>query len=459
MILALLSVGAIYAIIPLIIVVALIVAAAGLARGTDIFALLGIASLMGLTSGMTGGRAKAGLSRGSRYGSPTGQGDLSDYFRDLQKTGALMKGKDWVKIKHYGLLKGEPVITATRTGERTARYNEKMIAEMERAAKAGVPAAKEALKALEEVKKGNFSTLTPPSTLKSDKGFVRLQSQHAEKVAKAKDLQQELGIRPAVAAVKGPFYSGKEGYKISGRGFPDPTKNFEALERGMAKRIGTPTKLGDETFLEGTRPRSAIYRSEGTLNVGPMQFGLRSEADLLHITERIPIIRDIYYSKREQTGKEYAKKLDEIGDIEETARSKIIEDFVRNAGSTYGGQGTSMQEEADRAWRDSAEVRLGDVPAIFRRVYNEMVGRDEQGNQTRRFETLQNMLEEQREKNYGSGRYPSLSKSLPSPAFPNIETYSIDHMSALREIYRDYRESVQRKNAVRTMFRNFYVRE
>ena len=68
----LLSFNAIYVLIPILIIIILIAAAAGLTRGTDIFNLLGFGAIMGFTSGMGQGRAK-GL-RGRKYGAGGAKG-------------------------------------------------------------------------------------------------------------------------------------------------------------------------------------------------------------------------------------------------------------------------------------------------------------------------------------------------------------------------------------------------
>jgi hypothetical protein len=64
--LPLLSIGAIYTFIPIIIILILIAAAAGLTRGMDLFALFGIGTLMGLASGGSRGVGK-GLTSANKY--------------------------------------------------------------------------------------------------------------------------------------------------------------------------------------------------------------------------------------------------------------------------------------------------------------------------------------------------------------------------------------------------------
>ncbi len=61
----LLSLGGLDALAPVIIIIILIAAAAGLTRGADIFAILGVGSLLGIASGFGGGGAGRGLGRGS----------------------------------------------------------------------------------------------------------------------------------------------------------------------------------------------------------------------------------------------------------------------------------------------------------------------------------------------------------------------------------------------------------
>ncbi len=75
---ALLSIGAIYALIPVIIILILIAAAAGLRGGGDLFTLLGFGAIMQMASGFGAGGAGKGLSKSTEYketmstGSPTG---------------------------------------------------------------------------------------------------------------------------------------------------------------------------------------------------------------------------------------------------------------------------------------------------------------------------------------------------------------------------------------------------
>ncbi len=72
-----LSVGAIPALIPIIIIIILIAAAAGLVRGKDLFALFGVGTLLGLSSGIgRGGGAGKGLV-GRTYGKRGGRGSYS----------------------------------------------------------------------------------------------------------------------------------------------------------------------------------------------------------------------------------------------------------------------------------------------------------------------------------------------------------------------------------------------
>ncbi len=66
----LLSVGAIPALVPIIIIIILIAAAAGLTRGTDLFAALGIGTLIGMGQGIGAGSTGKGLRKG--YGSMAG---------------------------------------------------------------------------------------------------------------------------------------------------------------------------------------------------------------------------------------------------------------------------------------------------------------------------------------------------------------------------------------------------
>lgn len=66
-ILALLSIGAIYALIPVLIILILIAAAAGLRGGGDLFALLGFGAIMQMASGFGAGGAGKGISKTTEF--------------------------------------------------------------------------------------------------------------------------------------------------------------------------------------------------------------------------------------------------------------------------------------------------------------------------------------------------------------------------------------------------------
>ncbi|MGC8652107.1 MAG: hypothetical protein ACP5UH_02555 [Candidatus Micrarchaeia archaeon] len=97
----LLSIGAIYAFIPIIIILILIAAAAGLMRGTDIFAFFGIGTLMGMASGAGRGAGK-GFSGGNKYrSSPAKSGTIFGFagaqankLRNLQRQPLIKQGQE-----------------------------------------------------------------------------------------------------------------------------------------------------------------------------------------------------------------------------------------------------------------------------------------------------------------------------------------------------------------------------
>lgn len=94
MMLAILSLGAIYAIIPLIIILILILAARGLHSGTDLFAFFGIDTLIGFARGYSG---KGLAGKGNRYPAQPGKGGPSPSTKRLAGAagglGALALGK------------------------------------------------------------------------------------------------------------------------------------------------------------------------------------------------------------------------------------------------------------------------------------------------------------------------------------------------------------------------------
>ncbi len=99
MIAVLLSFNVILPLVPVIIIAILIVAAAGLTRGADIFALLGIGALIGLGGGRGGGIGRAGAGKGIagfKYpGNVVSRGNAIGKHRKIPKMAALkgLRGK------------------------------------------------------------------------------------------------------------------------------------------------------------------------------------------------------------------------------------------------------------------------------------------------------------------------------------------------------------------------------
>jgi hypothetical protein len=95
-ILALLSLGAIDALVPVIIILILIAAAAGLRGGGDLFALLGFGAIMQMASGFGAGGAGKGISKTTEFkeqmSSPSGGAKAR-----MAGLGALVKGKQAAK--------------------------------------------------------------------------------------------------------------------------------------------------------------------------------------------------------------------------------------------------------------------------------------------------------------------------------------------------------------------------
>ncbi len=88
-----LSIGAIYAFIPIVIIIILIAAAAGLTRGSDLFAVFGIGALMGIKGATAAGGAGRGLKSGLNVPKST--------IKAAKKTGGLGNlGKKLVKKTH-----------------------------------------------------------------------------------------------------------------------------------------------------------------------------------------------------------------------------------------------------------------------------------------------------------------------------------------------------------------------
>ena len=85
---AVLSVGAIYALVPIVIIIILIAAAVGLTRGSDLFAVFGIGTLLGLRGTIGAGSAGKGMSRGPTIPKST----LKDFKGQGAKVGAGARG-------------------------------------------------------------------------------------------------------------------------------------------------------------------------------------------------------------------------------------------------------------------------------------------------------------------------------------------------------------------------------
>ncbi|MDE1833157.1 MAG: hypothetical protein KGH58_01940 [Candidatus Micrarchaeota archaeon] len=81
-----LSIGAIYALIPLMIIVALIAAAAGLSRGANIFQFFGFDALLGLSSGVGAGASGKGMISKSLKYSTDQQEKLMEAMRSATKS-------------------------------------------------------------------------------------------------------------------------------------------------------------------------------------------------------------------------------------------------------------------------------------------------------------------------------------------------------------------------------------
>ncbi|MGC8687494.1 MAG: hypothetical protein ACP5RM_02220 [Candidatus Micrarchaeia archaeon] len=124
--LPLLSLGAIYTFIPIIIILILIAAAAGLTRGMDVFALFGIGTLMGMASGGSRGAGK-GLTSGNKYkATPAKYTSVAAFasagkgVKAIQKTQKENKKiqantiNDLIKSGSI-IVNGVPVVTNTKT--------------------------------------------------------------------------------------------------------------------------------------------------------------------------------------------------------------------------------------------------------------------------------------------------------------------------------------------------------
>ncbi len=131
----LLSLGALNALVPVIIILILIAAAAGLSRGTDLFALFGVGAMIGMGAGFTQGRGGAAANRlkynnaaRKRYGgtiSNIGQNAPRkiNQMRQINSTKGVIKGMHPEYFAQSNKAKVGVIRMATMRimGERTAR--------------------------------------------------------------------------------------------------------------------------------------------------------------------------------------------------------------------------------------------------------------------------------------------------------------------------------------------------
>lgn len=129
--------GAIYAFIPIVIIIILIAAAAGLSRGTDIFQLFGIGALIGIGSGIgKGGVGRTIGSAGRSYGSPR------DFKGMGIGTAKAIKGRSGNNaFKKAAADKRARIINNFQTAARTGKIGDVALSDKERAALAAANAA------------------------------------------------------------------------------------------------------------------------------------------------------------------------------------------------------------------------------------------------------------------------------------------------------------------------------
>ncbi|MGC8669564.1 MAG: hypothetical protein ACP5TL_00200 [Candidatus Micrarchaeia archaeon] len=129
-----LSIGAIYAFIPIIVILILIGAAAGLMRGSDIFALFGIGAMLGIASG-AGKNAGKGMTAGNAYRSTPSSlipsnifGSLGTHYRNYRNT-QLQTKADIAQNRLKNLMgagaanSNVPLKTPTSSGSGSANSN------------------------------------------------------------------------------------------------------------------------------------------------------------------------------------------------------------------------------------------------------------------------------------------------------------------------------------------------
>ena len=211
----LLSFNAIYVLIPIILIIILIAAAAGLTRGTDIFELLGFGAIMGFTSGMGQGRAK-GL-RGRRYSSGGSKG-----AQRLQKRSRAAKAKSRGAAAKANRKSGGSVVKgATKFGALGGRLamrrkvREQMLSKARIHNTLSTPSAKEGA----GVARNKMRLSTRFNRIKTAAGRAEKKSSTHNKIAEGLRNKKSTGgaryERPGrLGYAKGMLYIGRKGKRI-----------------------------------------------------------------------------------------------------------------------------------------------------------------------------------------------------------------------------------------------------
>ena len=240
---AVLSLGAIYAFIPIVIIIILIAAAVGLTKGTDIFAALGIGALIGVGGGVGGGVGK-GLGQGPKIP------------KSMQKEGKAM-GKQFGKGIKGLSSKGTSVAKGVMS---KSAANKEILA----AGASGIGIAAGLTYAQAASKNGSGTSAMPNGPVKS-RGTVRLSTMSSD------ELRTELGsTRDSLKRAKDTPKPGILGGSLS---FNSSTGSFESkypshsisFSKGAEAKVETAPQVKipvpfAKTF-NGVRAWARAYRS------------------------------------------------------------------------------------------------------------------------------------------------------------------------------------------------------
>jgi hypothetical protein len=357
----LLSFKAIYSLIPIILIVLLIAAAAGLTRGADLFSFLGFGALMGFSSGLRGGK-RTGLT-GKKYAG--GRGALKRIGR---------KGRIFGKGGALSIKSIRGLAAARNAGAGGAALAVDLAAS--RIAKTRINAELAGAGTGSRSATGRMGrmvgTATPVETQFARFIREKIANKKEEKkmvekeLAKARELE-ETGKAPKVRVLKGAIYTARlRNGKVVAYKMATPYKflKYVPLFGGIVHAVGR-----SYSSLRSISPHYAMVYGEKFDEVK-----LRSEElkEKRRVLNNQTAALNVELFKEQQTARIGKEKFDEIWkDSREKAKGTWFERAGRLSGEDIGGGGKNTPPEWQKA-RYNAEMYGSTIGAVsgLKAAYN-----------------------------------------------------------------------------------------